>query len=259
MNYASVSKPFLGKVVAITGAGSGMGRATAEILWDRGASLAISDINITSLQETGRSLTRRTHEKSQQVIEHEVDISNTVAVESWIQEVVLKLGHLDHAANVAGGSDQKAAMSETLNHEFDSAIDVNLRGAYNCMRGQIKHMGPGSAIVNISSMSGIMGTQGVSLYSAAKGGLNTLTAASAREEGPKGIRINAITPGLILTPGLAAAGRDLIAPAIALTPLARGGTPAEIGKVIAFLLSDEASFLTGAILRVDGGMFAMGH
>ena len=113
--------------------------------------------------------------------------------------------------------------------------------------------------MNISSMSGIMGNQGVSLHTAAKGGLNTLTAAAARDEGGKGIRINAITPGTILTPALFAAGREYIQPSIAVTPLTRGAEPVELAKAIVFLLGEAASFITGEVLRVDGGIFAMGH
>lgn len=245
--------------MTITGAGPGVGRATAEILWDRGATLAISDINTTTLKETKESLLSRPHDEGQHVMARPVDISKPVAVEAWIHEVAKIFGRLDHGANVAGGSNRTAAMSETSDSEFDFAIDVNLRGAYSCMRAQIKHMRKGSAIVNFSSMSGIIGSQGVPLYSAAKGGLNTLTAVSAREEGGKGIRINAITPEAILTPGLFFVGKDLIASSVAMTPLARGADPAEVRKVIAFLVSEEASFITGAVLRVDGGMFAMGH
>ena len=127
------------------------------------------------------------------------------------------------------------------------------------MRAQAAYLSSGSAIVNVSSMGGVIGSAGFSLYSAAKGGLNTLTAVTARELGSKNIRVNAITPGIVLTPALLTTGKDIIKPSIEITALGRGAQPIEMAKVIAFLLSEEASYITGAIIRVDGGMFTMGH
>jgi len=246
-------------VITITGAASGIGKATAELLWDRGASVSISDIDIAGLNDTKQALLDRTHKEVQRVLVKQVDIRNPEAVNEWIKETIRDLGSLDYAANVAGGADRMAPMIEKSNSDFDFAIDVNLKGAFNCMRAQAAYLSSGSAIVNVSSMGGVIGSAGFSLYSAAKGGLNTLTAVTARELGSKNIRVNAITPGIVLTPALLTTGKDIIKPSIEITALGRGAQPIEMAKVIAFLLSEEASYITGAIIRVDGGMFTMGH
>lgn len=126
------------------------------------------------------------------------------------------------------------------------------------MTSQLKHLGAGGSIVNISTGLAIQAVPMLSLYSTAKGGINSLTSAAAREAGPKQIRVNAVAPGVILTPGSTADGNiDTLQPAIDQTPLGRAGQATEVAKTIAFLLSTEASFISGVILRCDGGYLSL--
>lgn len=258
-SYEQSSRPFTGRVITLTGAASGIGLATAEVLWDRGASLSISDINQASLYEVEEALKRRPHPPDQRLLAQVVDITDTDAIKSWISATLNAFGRINHAANIAGGVSSVGALSDKTDEEFTAAIDLNLRGAFNCMRVQFPHLQAGSAIVNVTSMAGLVGVPGVSLYGAAKAGLNTLTAVAAQEQGSRGIRVNAVAPGLIMTPPVKMGPEEYVQASIADFPLRRAGEPEEVAKVIAFLLSDESSYVTGTVLRVDGGSRAMGH
>ncbi|RMD43605.1 hypothetical protein DV735_g1556, partial [Chaetothyriales sp. CBS 134920] len=251
--------PFLGQVVALTGGGSGIGLATALLLFDRGATVAVCDYNKDALATATKKLEEKTPQPGQQFSASLVDVSKPAEIDDWIQATVKKFGRLDHATNIAGGGDRICNLAERTDTDFNHVIDINLRGCFNCMRAQLPHMRQGSSIANVSSLSGVIGTPGVSLYSAAKGGINSLTAAAAREYGPQGIRVNAVAPGTVLTPALLSGGISYLKPSIDATPMGRAAEPIEIAKVIAFLLSEEASFVSGTVIRVDGGLQAMGH
>lgn len=129
---------------------------------------------------------------------------------------------------------------------------------FNCITSQLKHLGAGGGIVNISTGLAIQAVPMLSLYSTAKGDINSLTSAAARESGPKGIRVNAVAPGVILTPGSTADGNiDTLQPVIDQTPLGRAGQATEVANTIAFLLSPEASFISGVTPRCDGGYLSL--
>lgn len=253
-------KPFLGQVISVTGAGSGIAQAASQVLWARGASLALCDINSEHLAETEELLKEQPAEKTQRLLFSIVDITKDSAVAKWYQEINSSFGRLDHAANICGASHPAGPLKDLTTKDYEFVVDVNLRGTFNCMHEQIKYLKPGSSIVNFSSGSGLRPEPGLGLYSAAKGGVQTLTSAAAREWGPDGIRVNAIAPGVTLTRAVRNLGIELVAkPIAAATPLGRIANPDEMAKAVGFLLSDEASYINGTLLRVDGGYVGTAH
>lgn len=128
------------------------------------------------------------------------------------------------------------------------------------MRQQLQHLSRGSSIVNVTAGAGLRPEEGISLYSAAKAGVNALSSAGAREYGPRGVRVNAVAPGVTLTPPvLLPANSQIVKSVVDSTPLGRAGQPEEVAKAIAFLLSDEASYISGVVLRCDGGYLSLSH
>ncbi|KEF52110.1 uncharacterized protein A1O9_11736 [Exophiala aquamarina CBS 119918] len=259
MAGALTSKPFLGRVISITGAGSGISQSTAQILYARGATLAISDINPTGLAETEGLLKEIPAEPGQQFWATIVDVSQEDTVSQWIEEVVSKFGRLDHAANICGATHPIKPLTDSTKEDFDFVVNVNFRGTWNCMKAQVKHLGRGSSIVNFTSGSGLRAEPGLGLYSAAKGGVQTLTSAGAVEWGEKGIRVNAIAPGVVRTTTLKSLPSSFFTPIEQATPLGRVGEPEDIAKAVAFLLSEEGGWVNGVVLRVDGGYLHTSH
>lgn len=258
--YHLAEFPFTGKVVSVTGSGSGIGLDTTLLLYARGASVAASDFNQDSLKKTAKLLSEMPARDGQRFTTTLVDVSKSDQVNAWMKSIVDHFGRLDLAANVAGAGDRVVNLEERTDAEFDFSTNVNLRGCFNCMRAQIPLLPKGGAIVNVSSGSGIQGTPGNSIYSAAKAGVNSMTSAAAKENGAKGIRINAISPGVTLTPAMVEGpGKPYLEWALETTPLKRGADPVEQAKGIAFLLSEEASFISGVVLRVDGAFAAVGY
>lgn len=260
MTRALNAKPFLGQVICITGAGSGIGQETARTLYARGATLALSDINPKGLVETEKLLQKENAEAGQQIMTTTVDVSKASQVSTWIEDVVSRFGRLDHAGNVCGATHLLKPLVEMTAKDFDLVMDVNLRGTFNCLQAQAKHLQRGGSIVNFTSGAGLRPEAGMSAYSASKAGLQALTVAAARDHGPDGIRVNAVSPGATITPGLIQLGAEKFTePLAAATPLGRVAQPQDVAKAVAYLLSDEASFVNGVILRVDGGYLATSH
>lgn len=252
--------PFHGKVATVTGASSGIGRATAQALYARGATVALADINIAGLAETEKLLKEMPTKKGQHVAAKIVDVTKETEVTAWINSIVSEFGRLDYGANVAGGPETPGLLVNKTTAQFDFAMDLNFRGVFNCMVAQLNHMSAGCSIVNISSDVSLQAAPNLSVYSAAKGAVNNITSGAARECGPDGIRINAVSPGPINTPGaMTPVNKKFIMAAVDVTPLRRVGEPLEIAKAIAFLLSEEASYISGVVLRVDGGHLSLSH
>ena len=185
----------LDRVIAITGAGSGIGLATAREAAARGALLSLSDINHDALD----SVIRELRWKGINVRGTQVDVSSSASVDAWITDTVQHFGRLDGAANVAGverspGTTAFSKISEITDDQWDFVNKVNLSGVFYCMRAQLRVMGFGGSIVNVSSMAGVVGHAGMAAYSSSKHGVIGLSRTAAKEYGNQGIRVNSLAP-----------------------------------------------------------------
>jgi len=182
-----------GKVIAITGAASGIGRALSEICASRGAKLALADIQQEALGEVVSEI----KSTGVDVVGTTLDVSSNQAVDDWISSTVKHFGRLDGAANVAGidyKTDYLTDFTEVTNEEWDYILGVNLTGLMFCLRAELRVMGHGASVVNVSSIAGLIGRQGLGAYSASKQGVVGMTRTVAKDVGPRGIRVNAIAP-----------------------------------------------------------------
>ncbi|KIW14494.1 hypothetical protein PV08_07278 [Exophiala spinifera] len=250
-----------GKVIAITGAGSGIGAATARLAAARGASLSLCDINEDALTKVVAELKG----KGVNVIGQRVDVSSSDSVDAWTATTVEHFGRLDGAANIAGvegAPDGKvfAKIVDITNEHWDHIMGINLKGLFYCLRAQLRVMDRGAAILNVASIAGLMGRPNIAAYSTSKHGVVGLTRTAAKEVGERGIRVNAIAPGPIETPMLdrlradSGANNQPVTETYKTLPLQRLGTADDMAKTICFALSDDASFTTGATFAADGGI-----
>ncbi len=246
-----------GKVALITGAGSGIGRASALVFAREGAKVALADIVV----EGGEETVRMVKEAAGEAFFIKADVSNAAEVEAMVNTVVETYGRIDCAYNNAGIEGQLASTDEYPEDMFDKVIGINLTGVWLCMKYELPHMlkqGSG-AIVNTASGAGLIGVAGMSAYVASKHGVVGLTKTAALEYAKSGIRVNAVCPGLIQTPmveritnGHPQLGEALVAA----EPIGRTGRPEEIAESVVWLSSDAASFVTGHAMSVDGGFVA---
>jgi len=240
-----------GKVAVITGAGSGMARAACEVFVREGAKVLAADVSGRQ-EETAAAL-------GDAVVAFQCDVTDESSVESMFAAARESFGRVDAVLNVAGVAGAQPLAEITLD-EYDRVMDVDLRGVMLGTKHGIKAMIPtgGGAIVNWSSIGGMNGsTMPTSVYSAAKAGVIAFTKAAAIEYGTRGIRANAICPGFIETEMSGGPGAAERFPALVQgSALKRGGQPEEVAELAAFLASDRASFITGAIIPIDGGSTA---
>ena len=245
------------RVVLVTGGAAGIGRATAQRFADEGAVVAICDVNEAVGKETAAALGGRASFTA-------VDVSDRASVQAWVDAVVDREGRIDVLVNNAGITrdaqlvrvkDGEVA-SQMPEADFDLVVSINLKGVFTCTQVVTPVMirqGSG-VIVSASSVVGLDGNFGQTNYVATKAGVIGMTKVWARELGRYGIRVNAVAPGFTATEMVASMPEKVQETMRTHTPLGRLGTPADIANAYLFLASDEASFITGAVLRVDGGL-----
>ena len=246
------------KTVLITGARRGMGRAHALILAKYGAKVIVTDIDLDECQQVVEEIKKQ----GGQALALRLDVTQKDEVAQVFQEAVQKFGRIDVLVNNAGIAEFQSflAMSE---EEWDRTLDINLKGQFLCAQAaaiQMKKQGSG-AIVNIASVA--MGQQGIGFpniahYCASKGGIAALTEALAVELAPLNIRVNCIAPGLIDTPMINTVKSDpkTMEGMLGRIPLHRTGRPEEVSELVAFLASDDSSYITGSVVVIDGGWLA---
>jgi len=246
-----------GKVTLVTGAGGGIGRASALVLAREGAKVMVSDVSTRRGEETV-ALVRQAGGEAEF---RKADVARAADVEALIGAVVSKWGRLDGAHNNAGISGKFALTAEDTEENWDNTLAVDLKGVWLCMKYEILQMlkQGGGVIVNTASTAGLLAAPRMGAYAAAKHGVVGITQTAAIEYAEKNIRINAICPGVIGTPPILQwmeHDERLKKSMMAQEPIGRVGKPEEIGNAVAWLFSDAASFVTGASIPVDGGLTA---
>jgi 3-oxoacyl-[acyl-carrier protein] reductase len=252
-----------GRSAAVTGAASGIGRETAIVLARAGARVTVCDVDVAGLAETASLVEAGGGE----VLARRVDVANRAQVDALAAEAAERWGSLDVWANVAGVIVRKP-MLDVEEEDLDRLVAINLKGVYWGMvaAGRVMKAGGSGSIINMSSGGGESAVPGLSLYSMTKAGVNMLTRSAAKELGPLGIRVNAVSPGWVDTPmGLhsfhdergdvsAERYREALASRASASPLGLTGTPHDIALAVLFLASDASKFTTGQILRPNGGV-----
>lgn len=246
---------FTGETVLVSGSASGIGKATAHLLAANGLAVLVSDIQKDAVEKLAQEIKAN----GGRAVAHVGDVSRPEDSENAVDLAVREFGALHFAVNNAGVGDGNGPMGDINLEGWQRVIDINLNGVAYGLRFQIPAIlaAGGGAIVNMSSILGIVGEQTAPAYTAAKHGVTGLTRATALEYSARGIRVNSIHPGYVDTPLLDVFDEQAHLELIKKHPIGRLGTADEIAHAIAFLLSDGASFITGASLLADGGYTAL--
>lgn len=244
-----------GRVALVVGASRGIGAESARALARAGAAVAVAARDQKALGDVVDSIAR----EGGRAVAFPVDVTDPASIELLVDRTVETFGGLDAALNnAAGGGHGPTRLADVAVDDYDSALNVSLRGVFLGMKHEIPAMQArgGGSIVNMASTAGLEGVGGMAGYVSAKHGVIGLTKVAALDYADLGIRVNAIAPGPILTDRLAQSGAEAQRQAALAMPMRRIGNPAEVAAAVVWLLSDEASFITGTTLQIDGGKMA---
>lgn len=247
-----------GKVAIVTGASSGIGLHTARLFAERGAGVVLADLDETAGSEAAQAI----EDAGGNALFVKTDVSQSAQVKALIDKTIDRFGRLDYAVNNAGIGGESVPTAEITEEGWDRVIGINLTGVWLCMKHEIEAMleNEGGAIVNVASILGKVGFANAAAYVSAKHGVVGLTKSAAMEYATLGVRVNVVCPGFIYTPMLEnagmAEGTEMYNYISSLHPMQRMGTSEEVAAMIVWACSDEASFVTGASLLVDGGYTA---
>ena len=240
-----------GKVAIVTGGARGIGKAIVLTLAHEGANPVIIDVD----EQEAIKVANEINSIGRNSIAFNVDVSNSAQVEEMVVKVVEKYGHIDILVNNAGIT-RDALLMRMKEEDWDRVLSINLKGTFNCTRAVMPIMlkQRSGKILNIASIIGIIGNAGQANYAASKGGIIALTKTTAKELASRGINVNAIAPGFIDTTMTQVLNEDWKKKLLEQIPLNRFGNPEDVAKLALFLVSDDSSYITGQVIRIDGGM-----